>query len=116
MVKATWCLPEDKALSAFLGLGLPSVLNSVRLLIPRPQNLGQPVACQFICNSPFPFFVPDDALPPGYTPTKKFLKLTELFRVTRPDIHSSAVPGPIRIVLNMHGGGFVAGSPQTHET
>lgn len=103
MLKILWRLPEDPILSALIGVVFPFVHTSVTVHVPRPDDQGGKIKCQFIMNRPIPFGIPAQYVAPGQS-------VTEI--PFDPDRRTE----PLRVILNFHGGGFIAGSPKSHET
>jgi acetyl esterase/lipase len=101
MLKILWRLPEDPILSVLIGIVFPAVYHSLTVIIPRPVEEGGPIPCQFIMNRAFPFHIPSSAIGPGQSIT---------------EVNGTGDMNPTRIILNFHGGGFIAGSPKSHET
>eukprot|EP01127_Copromyxa_protea_P015964 TRINITY_DN4677_c0_g1_i2.p1 TRINITY_DN4677_c0_g1~~TRINITY_DN4677_c0_g1_i2.p1 ORF type:complete len:504 (-),score=90.36 TRINITY_DN4677_c0_g1_i2:76-1587(-) len=100
VLKTMWCLPEDPIVQRFLSVTFPSILMSISAFVPRSEEEGGPIRCQFISNEPFTFNMPQEAVDPQYPAHPK----------------SQNIGKPTRIFLNFHGGGFVSGTPHTHET
>jgi len=78
-----------------IGIVFPKILISIRVKIPRAPGLP-PVFCQIISNKKLPFNLPKDA-------------------IVEASSNFECVPAPTRVILHIHGGGFIAGSPRTHE-
>jgi hypothetical protein len=79
VLKTLWNLPgtfffeellltdlEDKVLRSFISITFPNILLSVAAFVPRSEEEGGPVRCQFISATPFTFTIPDSALDREY--------------------------------------------------